>query len=205
MFSRTTSDLDGVIHDHTYAERDTAERHHVQRNAQHVHNQERKQDTARHCDGNSHGRAEVAQEKEQHDRGEQHAHPDVLNSVINRHVDIVGLIHNDIPLQGIVALKQGVKLSLCQLGDLHGVRAGLLVDRQDDTLLAVNLGDGVLILRLHGNIRNLARTVPPAGSEIRAFLTSSMDEYSPSVRTASVCEPLSRSPPGMAMLSAPSC
>ena len=28
----------------------------------------------------------------------------------------------------------------------------------DDTLLAVNLGDGVLILRLHGNIRNLAQT-----------------------------------------------
>ena len=145
---------DGVIHDHTYAERDTAERHH----AQHVHNQERKQDTARHCDGNSHGRAEVAQEKEQHDRGEQHAHPDVLNSVINRHVDIVGLIHNDIPLQGIVALKQGVKLSLGQFGNLRRIGAGLLVDRQDDTLLAVNLRDGVLILRLHGNIRNLAQT-----------------------------------------------
>lgn len=149
---------DGVIHDHTYAERDTAERHHVQRNAQHVHNQERKQDTARHCDGNSHGRAEVAQEKEQHDRGKQHAHPDVLNSVINRHVDIVGLIHNDIPLQGIVALKQGVKLSLGQLGNLRRIGAGLLVDRQDDTFLTVNLGDGVLILRLHGNIRNLTQT-----------------------------------------------
>lgn len=83
------------------------------------------------------------QEKEQYDRGEQHAHPDVLNSVINRHVDIVGLIHNDIPLQGIVALKQGVKLSLGQLGNLRRIGAGLLVDRQDDTLLAVNLGDGV--------------------------------------------------------------
>ena len=51
----------------------------------------------------------------------------------------------------------------------------------------------------------LRRTVPPVGSEISAFLTSFSDEYSPSVRTLSVCEPLSRSPPGMAMLSAPSC
>ena len=148
---------DGVIHDHADAEPDTAQRHHVERDIQRKHDQEGKQDAARHCNRNRNGCADVAQEHDQHDRREQHAHPDVGHGVVHRHIDVIRLVHYKVPVECTILGGQAVELRLCTLGDLDRVRAGLLVDRQQQALLAVDLGHRILVLGLHGYVRDLVQ------------------------------------------------
>ena len=144
-----------VIHDHADAQRNTAERHHVKRDVKYIHNQEGEQDATRHRDRNRDRCANVAQEHDQHDRREQHAHPDVGHGVVHRHIDVIRLVHDQIPVERLVFGGQAVQLGLGALGDLDRVGPRLLVDRQQQALLAVYLGDRVLILRLQRAICDL--------------------------------------------------
>ena len=147
---------DRVIHDHADAQCNATERHHIERDAQCRHYQEGKQDAARHRDGNRKRRTHVSQEYDQDNRRKQHTHPDVAHRVVDRHIDVVGLVHDQIPFERAVC-GQRIELRLGALGNLDRIRAGLLVDRQEQALLAVDLSQCVAVLRLHGNVSNLAQ------------------------------------------------
>ena len=63
--------------------------------------------------------------------------------------------HTYVTLDLKAAQDKAVQLRLCTLGNLDRVRAGLLVDRQHQAFLAVDLGQRIAVLGLQRHIRNL--------------------------------------------------
>ena len=178
---------DRVIHDHTDAQRNAAERHDIERNIQRIHQQEGEQDTARHRNRDRQRRTDIAQEHDQHDRRKQHAHPDIAHGVVDRHVDVIRLVHDQIPLQRAIIFGQRIELRLGALSDIDRIRAGLLIDRQEQTFLAVDLGQRVAVLGLHGYIRDLAQAHRAARGQRNQCVLNVVDRLILAVRTHRQC------------------
>ena len=155
---------DGVIHQHTHAQCQTAERDHVQGDAGEIHKHHREHQ----ADGNTqcHHQCglEVLQEDGQHDDRQHTAPRQVGQHAAHRHLNVIALIHQRGDAQAGIFLLQLFNGPVGLLGHLAGGGGGALLDGQYHCTVSVHPGIALGAVVGHGNIRhilqaNVAHTV----------------------------------------------
>ena len=133
-------DHDGVVDDDADRQRQGEQGQDVQGESHGVHEGERAHDGRRDGDGGDQGGAPVAKEQQDDEGRQDRAHDQVLLDGLDRILDEVRLIPDDLKL---VAGRQARAQTIEPLRDLvhdgHGVRPGLSLDGQDHRRLAVHV------------------------------------------------------------------
>ena len=192
---------DGVVDNHADAHGDAAQAHHVERDVEHLHEQENRDDAHRHGNGDDKGGAAVAQEEEQHHGGQQHAQHDVLHGIVHREVDVIPLIHNGGDRNGRIVGRKLINGLFGRAGDRDGIDVGLLVDGEQHAGLPVDLGDVGDLFLGHRDVGNLVKAHAAARGQGDERAADVLDSEIARVRTESVPEPFCTVPAGIMTLS----
>ena len=138
---------DRVVHQHPDAQREATEGHDVQRGSGLVHHEEGGHDGDRDRNADDQGAAEVLEEEEQHQDGEEAADQGVVQHFADRGLDEARLVHAGDDLDAFGQLSaHGSQAGLQRTGHLDGVGVTLLVDRQFDGLPATEASDHLTLL-----------------------------------------------------------
>ena len=133
---------DGVVHQHADAQRQSRKRQHVERNAREIHAHERRHHAQRNRDGHDDRRPPVHQEQQQHQHRQNAARNQIVQHGIDDDVDVIALIEQVDHRQSALLRHQLGALLSHAVGDVGGGEGGLLLDGQQNAVLAVDLGEG---------------------------------------------------------------
>ena len=121
------------------------ERHHVDGEADHPHEEERRDDGRRQRERGDQRGPPVAHEHEDDQHGHQAAEEDVRADVLDVLLDEVGVVVDRPHLQGGEGRREPGQRRLDLVGNLHGVGAGLLPHREGHRVRAVQPRGGGLV------------------------------------------------------------
>ena len=161
-------DDDGVVDEHAHPQGEAAQGQHVQRIARRVEGDERRDDGDGDGQGDDERRPPVEEEQEDEDDGQDGALPGVVGGPLRDHLDHVRHVHDR--MEGDVGRKRfedGVELFMDGVADDGRVGARLLVDQEEDALLALDAGfvadvlEGILDLGEIAQIDGLSRGGSP--------------------------------------------
>ena len=152
---------DAAIDHHSHGEGKTAQRHEVQREAEAVHEDRRDEDRHRNGERDDEGRAQIAQEREQHQNREQTTDESGADDVVDRVLNEARLVGDGHQLHLGRQLKT-VETPLDDAGHADRVGVTLFEDGDLDGLFAVDAGDDRPVLGTTTDIRDIGDTDEPA-------------------------------------------
>ena len=148
-------DHHGVIHQHTHCHRQTRQGDHIDGDAGEVH-QHHGED---HTDGDGaegdEGGPQVLQEQVQDQHRKQSAPAQGGQDGVNDDIDVVPLIHQRHEVQAVVLFLQRVAAGLNVVGHLRRGVGRLLVEGDDDAVVAVELGVDLIGVIRHHDLRHV--------------------------------------------------
>ena len=141
-------DHDGVVHDHTYAKNQGADRDEVHGKAHGAHTAEGHHD--RHRDGGTddQGSLQIPEKDEQDHHGQHDSQGQRLEHALQAVLDIVRGVADNLHAEGRVLLLQGVEGLMDCPGHVHRGSALLLGDRDRDDILAIVAGYALPVFQL---------------------------------------------------------
>ena len=135
-------DHDGVVHQHTNAQGQARQGHHVQVHIREVHQHQRKQHRQGDADADHDGGLEVLEEDGQHQNGQHCTQQHTAEDALDDDGDIVALVGHHHHMQAGVLLLQLIKGRQAVAGHLSGAGIGALIDLDHGGILAVQAGKG---------------------------------------------------------------
>ena len=133
-------DDDGVIHQHTDAQRQAGQRHDVQVHAGEVHQHHSEQDRQRDAEADDEGGLDIPQEEGQHDDGQCRTDDHAAQDALDDDGDIVALVGQNDHMQAVVLGFQLLEGGQAVVRHFAGAGGGALVDLQHGCALAVQAG-----------------------------------------------------------------
>ena len=151
-------DDDGVVHQHTDAQRQTGQADDVQRNAAEIHQHNGEQHAQRNADSHHQCGAHVLEEQRQHDDRQQCAADQIAQHVFDDQTDVFALVHNGDHAQLLVLVHQRGGAGVAGVAHLAGGGGGALENRQQHRLLPVHPGVGIVGVVGHHNVGHVTQT-----------------------------------------------
>ena len=147
---------DRVVHQHTYAQRQPRQRQNVQRNARKIHTHERSDHAQRNGERDNDRRPVIHQEDQQNQNRKRAAADQIAQHRINDNVDVIALIEQIDDRKPRFAVHQLRVLFGNALGNIGRRERGLLFNRKENAVFAVDLRKrlGAVVGNLHA--RNVA-------------------------------------------------
>ena len=148
---------DRVVHQHTYTQRQTRQRQNVQRDARKIHAHERSDHAQRNGERDNDRRSVIHQEDQQNQNRKRAAADQIAQHRINDNVDVIALIEQIDDRKPRFAVHQFRVFFGNALGNIGRRERGLLFNRKENAVFAVDLRKrlGAVIGNLHA--RNVAK------------------------------------------------